>query len=125
MNERRGLVVPDTGAAMLAPRCFIHKTCQTPAMRQLETDRKAWLARTTILCWCVAARAAENQRVTQRILIISIDGLRPDLLLRADTPTVHALVPNSTFTFRGPHDAARDHAAIAHVDAHRRRPAQA
>jgi arylsulfatase A-like enzyme len=37
--------------------------------------------------------------ITGRIVIISIDGCRPDLLLRADMPTVHALLPNATFTF--------------------------
>jgi arylsulfatase A-like enzyme len=34
-----------------------------------------------------------------RVLIISVDGLRPDLLLRGDTPTLHGLLPHSAFTF--------------------------
>ncbi|MGH7682478.1 MAG: alkaline phosphatase family protein, partial [Candidatus Eiseniibacteriota bacterium] len=33
-----------------------------------------------------------------RALIVSIDGLRPDLLLRADTPTLHGLMRRGTFT---------------------------
>ena len=41
----------------------------------------------------LAAKRADH------VLIISIDGLRPDLLLRANTPTLHALLPESTFTF--------------------------
>lgn len=46
-----------------------------------------------------ALPAAHADDATRRIVIISIDGARPDLLLRANTPTVHALLPQSTFTF--------------------------
>jgi predicted AlkP superfamily pyrophosphatase or phosphodiesterase len=35
----------------------------------------------------------------QRVLIISIDGLRPDLALRADTPNLHAMLNDGSFTF--------------------------
>ncbi len=34
-----------------------------------------------------------------RVAIISIDGCRPDLLLRADTPTVHQLLARASFSF--------------------------
>jgi hypothetical protein len=34
-----------------------------------------------------------------RVLIISIDGLRPDLLLRGDTPVLHDLYKHGAFTF--------------------------
>ena len=37
--------------------------------------------------------------IAQHVVIISIDGLRPDLLLRGDTPRLHALLPQSSFTF--------------------------
>ena len=33
------------------------------------------------------------------VLIISVDGLRPDVLLRADTPNMHTLFHNGSFTF--------------------------
>ena len=33
------------------------------------------------------------------VVIISIDGCRPDLLLRADTPVIHGLLPKASFTF--------------------------
>ena len=33
------------------------------------------------------------------VLIISIDGLRPDVLLRADAPRLHKLCDEGTFTF--------------------------
>lgn len=42
---------------------------------------------------------AKPTPVAQRILIVSIDGLRPDLMLRANTPTLRSLLPQSTFTF--------------------------
>jgi predicted AlkP superfamily pyrophosphatase or phosphodiesterase len=34
-----------------------------------------------------------------RVLIVSVDGLRPDLALRADTPTIHTLIKEGSFTF--------------------------
>ena len=33
------------------------------------------------------------------VLIFSIDGLRPDVCLRADTPSIHALMQDGAFTF--------------------------
>lgn len=33
-----------------------------------------------------------------RVLVISVDGLRPDLLVRADTPNVRGLIKNGSFT---------------------------
>jgi type I phosphodiesterase/nucleotide pyrophosphatase len=35
----------------------------------------------------------------RHVLIISVDGLRPDLALRADTPNIHALLNTSSFSF--------------------------
>jgi predicted AlkP superfamily pyrophosphatase or phosphodiesterase len=35
----------------------------------------------------------------ERVLIISIDGCRPDLLLRAETPVIHGLLAKSSFSF--------------------------
>jgi len=35
----------------------------------------------------------------QRVVIVSIDGLRPDVLLRANAPTVRALMKDGAFTF--------------------------
>jgi predicted AlkP superfamily pyrophosphatase or phosphodiesterase len=35
----------------------------------------------------------------KRIVIISIDGCRPDLLLRAETPFIHGLLPKASFSF--------------------------
>ena len=46
-----------------------------------------------------AAPAETNQPVAKRILIVSMDGLRPDLALRGDTPTIHGLLSQSSFSF--------------------------
>ena len=35
----------------------------------------------------------------ERVVIISIDGLRPDRLLLADTPVIHAMIKEGTYTF--------------------------
>ncbi len=35
----------------------------------------------------------------KRVMVISVDGLRPDLALRADTPTMHSLMDAGAFTF--------------------------
>ena len=45
------------------------------------------------------AAPAPRDGVTRRILIVSIDGARPDLVLRAKMPTLHGLLSQSTFTF--------------------------
>ena len=41
----------------------------------------------------------KGDAITRRILILSIDGARPDLVLRAKMPTVQGLLAQSTFTF--------------------------
>src|SRR5215468_5024121 len=53
------------------------------------------------ICFMFALRASAGPttRPTARVMIISIDGLRPDLMLRADTPNLHQLFKNGTFTF--------------------------
>ena len=43
-----------------------------------------------------AARPTTRPR---RVVVISVDGLRPDLLLRADTPNMHRLFENGCYTF--------------------------
>jgi len=35
---------------------------------------------------------------TRRVLLVSIDGLRPDLMLRADTPTLHELMRQGSYS---------------------------
>src|SRR6476660_1162779 len=36
---------------------------------------------------------------SEHVLLISIDGCRPDVLLRAKTPNVHKLVESGSYTF--------------------------
>src|SRR5688500_5249410 len=45
------------------------------------------------------AAPATNKPVVSRILIVSIDGLRPDLALRGDMPTLRSLLPQSSYSF--------------------------
>ena len=59
------------------------------------------------LAGCSAARDAAPRAATdgrpvpqvRRVVIISVDGLRPDLLLRASTPHMHRLLDAGSFTF--------------------------
>lgn len=48
-----------------------------------------------------AARAQTTRPIPQvkRVLIISVDGMRPDLMLRARTPNLHALFRSGCFSF--------------------------
>jgi arylsulfatase A-like enzyme len=48
---------------------------------------------------CAAAQSARPVPAITHVVIISIDGCRPDLLLRADTPVVHGLLAKASFTF--------------------------
>jgi arylsulfatase A-like enzyme len=45
------------------------------------------------------AQAVGEAPRARRALIISVDGLRPDLLLRANTPNMHALFESGSFSF--------------------------
>jgi predicted AlkP superfamily pyrophosphatase or phosphodiesterase len=48
---------------------------------------------------CLPARVAGAEAPSlRRVLLVSIDGLRPDVLLRADTPVLHALMRRGSFT---------------------------
>jgi hypothetical protein len=53
------------------------------------------------LLTATTARAQTTRPVPAitHIVIISIDGCRPDLLLRADTPVIHGLLPKASFSF--------------------------
>lgn len=46
-----------------------------------------------------AAAAPQRPSLRSRVLIISVDGLRPDLLLRAKTPYIHELFEGGSYTF--------------------------
>lgn len=68
--------------------------------------------------WCIAgaatrpAQAGLPQRpvaAITHVMIVSIDGCRPDLLLRADTPTIHSLLPRASFTFWARNDPRSRH----------------
>lgn len=54
---------------------------------------------TLALCPALPAQVAATAATAKRVLIISIDGGRPDILLRANTPNVHDLCAQGSFTF--------------------------
>jgi len=58
--------------------------------------------RTLLIVLCLTAGAFAEAPATapsnHRVLIISIDGCRPDVLLRADAPVLHGLMRQGTFT---------------------------
>lgn len=70
--------------------------------------RFVWMFACAIVCLVLSigqgpARGAESPArpipAIDHVLIISIDGLRPDLLLRADTPVLHQMLHDGSFTF--------------------------
>ena len=46
-----------------------------------------------------APASARPIAAVEHVVIISLDGLRPDLLLRADTPVVHGLMRDGSYSF--------------------------
>ncbi|MDB5326503.1 MAG: type phosphodiesterase/nucleotide pyrophosphatase [Phycisphaerales bacterium] len=61
--------------------------------------RKFLLALLAGLLPLLTAAAPTTAPTNKRVLIISIDGCRPDLLLRGDTPTLHQLLDEGAYTF--------------------------
>jgi predicted AlkP superfamily pyrophosphatase or phosphodiesterase len=53
-----------------------------------------------LLCLCgnVPAQTSRPIPAIKKVVIISVDGLRPDLMLRANTPNMHALMDMGCFT---------------------------
>jgi predicted AlkP superfamily pyrophosphatase or phosphodiesterase len=60
--------------------------------------RRKMLAAVLVLMIPIIFCGADNVSEKPRLLIISIDGLRPDLMLRADTPVLHSLLQKGSFT---------------------------
>jgi len=61
---------------------------------------KPWLFAAPILACVLAVQArAEPPAGVSRVLIVSFDGLRPDVALRADMPHVRSLMARGSFTF--------------------------
>lgn len=58
------------------------------------------LISTIVVAFSPSAQGADLPPAPQRrVLVISVDGLRPDLALRADTPRIHELLKQGSFTF--------------------------
>src|SRR5688500_10406872 len=67
-----------------------------PAPAPAQTTLPARTATTTTAP--ARPRAHDNARA-QRAVIISVDGLRPDVLLRADAPRIRGMMSQGSFTF--------------------------
>lgn len=48
---------------------------------------------------CAPSAPAPNKPAVPRIVIVSIDGLRPDVLLRASAPNLRTVMKNGSYTF--------------------------
>jgi predicted AlkP superfamily pyrophosphatase or phosphodiesterase len=81
-----------------------------PPVKHMKLIISLLFSFTCLLCnYCQADDLPTTQPTTHpttrpipaitRVLIISIDGCRPDLLLRANTPVIHSLLPIASFTF--------------------------
>lgn len=68
---------------MFAPPRFVHSLC---------------LITLLLLAAAAPLLAGPTTQPDRRVLIFSIDGCRPDLLLRGDTPTLHRLMDEGTYT---------------------------
>jgi arylsulfatase A-like enzyme len=62
--------------------------------------RRAAAAAIFLVCLTAAMAGRPVGADARRVLIISVDGLRPDLLLRADPPNIRALMARGAFTMR-------------------------
>ena len=53
-----------------------------------------------VLSLCLGTSAQTSRPIPQisKVVIISVDGLRPDLALRGHTPNIHALMNIGSFT---------------------------
>src|SRR6185369_7891543 len=73
----------------------LHTTATMRAMRLALTLLAA------LACGLPARAHATPRRpvaAISHVLILSVDGLRPDLVLRANTPTLHSLLTRGSFT---------------------------
>ena len=51
-------------------------------------------------CWCSAQEPKMQQRGLEKVLVIGIDGLRPDALLEATIPNIDLLWTEGAYSFR-------------------------
>jgi hypothetical protein len=63
--------------------------------------KQAFVCIMVVLALCLGATAQTTRPIPQihQVVIISVDGLRPDLALRANTPNLHALLNAGSFSF--------------------------
>jgi arylsulfatase A-like enzyme len=74
------------------PRSILPIVVALTAVASAQTTRPASPARS-------APTTRHAGAMAQRAVIISVDGLRPDVLLRADAPRIRALAASGSFTY--------------------------
>src|SRR5262245_56672894 len=84
-----------------ASRCHQHRIAASGLTRYKFRYMKPVIALLAVLLLCQISTAQTSRPVPQvnRVLIISIDGLRPDVMLRARTPNQHRLFETGAFSF--------------------------
>ena len=67
----------------------------------LSSMKQAFVCILAVLALCLGATAQTTRPILQihKVVIIGVDGLRPDLALRANTPNLHALINAGSFSF--------------------------
>lgn len=71
-------------------------------MKALLSGRRLFIAAAAVLFVQAAAQARTPKRpipAVEHVVIVSIDGLRPDMALRAQMPTLRGLMSEGAFTF--------------------------
>ena len=60
---------------------------------------------------------APSASLTRNVVLVSIDGLRPDAIARFAAPTLQRLIGEGSYSLSATYDHAEHHASLAHVDA--------
>lgn len=60
--------------------------------------RLQWLVCVLAAMLCLVAQAAEQEGPVKRVMVVSFDGCRPDLLLLADCPNARALIARGSYS---------------------------
>lgn len=78
-------------AVGLLASCFIGLSCLLPVAAQVQQAPENVPAQPV-------APQAQAKPTPYRVIIVSIDGLRPDLMLRANTPNLHKMLDESAYS---------------------------
>jgi hypothetical protein len=65
-----------------------------------EVMKQVWVSILSLLVLCGSARGQTTRPIARirKIVIISVDGMRSDLMMRADSPNIHQLMKEGSWT---------------------------